>query len=59
MPKDIVSRLEKKIDDLLARQGLLLKENEKLLQACEVYAAERKSCRKQLDAILAKLDQLS
>lgn len=58
MSNDIVSRLEKKIDELLARQDRLIKENKRLTAAHEAYLDERKRCRKELDSILAKLDQL-
>ena len=58
MSNDIVSRLEKKIDELLARQALLVKENEKLSRAHDAYVNDRKRCRKELDSILSKLDQL-
>jgi hypothetical protein len=50
--------LEKKIDELLARQKRLVKENERLSKARQVYLDERKHCRKELDSILSKLDQL-
>jgi outer membrane murein-binding lipoprotein Lpp len=55
---DLVSRLEKKIDELLARQDRLARENKKLVKAQQAYANDRKRCRKELDSILAKLDQL-
>ncbi len=58
MSDNIVTRLEKKIDELLARQDRLVKENEKLISAQQAYIDERKRCRKELDSILAKLDQL-
>ena len=59
MSNDIVSRLEKKIDELLARQERLVKENERLAHAEELYSNERVRCRQELDLILSKLDQLS
>ena len=43
MSDNIVSRLEKKIDELLARQDHLVKENEKLTNAQEAYISERKT----------------
>lgn len=58
MSNDIVSRLEKKIDELLARQNRLTKENERLARVHAAHLAERKHCRKELDSILSKLDQL-
>ena len=58
MSDNIVSRLEKNIDELLARQDRLVKENEKLTIAQQAYINERKRCRQELDSILAKLDQL-
>ena len=58
MSNELVSRLEKKIDELLARQDRLVKENEKLTRAQQAYAGDRKRCRKELDSILSKLDQL-
>lgn len=58
MSNDIVSRLEKKIDELLARQNRLAEENLRLFEAQEAYNSERKHCRKELDNILSKLDQL-
>lgn len=58
MSNDIVSRLEKKIDELLARQDRLLKENEQLSRAQDYCLDERVRCRKELDSILSKLDQL-
>ena len=58
MSNDLVSRLEKKIDELLARQERLVRENEKLSRAQQAYANDRKRCRKELDTILSKLDQL-
>ena len=58
MSNDLVTRLEKKIDELLARQDRLVKENEKLSKAQISFVSERKRCRKELDTILSKLDQL-
>ena len=58
MSNDLVTRLEKKIDELLARQDRLVKENEKLNRAQSAFVIERKRCRKELDSILSKLDQL-
>ena len=58
MSNDLVSRLEKKNDELLARQERLVRENEKLSRAQQAYANDRKRCRKELDTILSKLDQL-
>ena len=58
MSNDIVSQLEKKIDELLARQNRLVKENRSLASAQETHVSERKRCRKELDSILSKLDQL-
>jgi len=55
---DLVSRLEKKIDELLARQDRLVRENEKLVKAQKAYVDDRKRCRKELDSILAKMDRL-
>ena len=58
MSNDLVSRLEKKIDELLARHDRLVKENDKLSRAQQAFIVERKRCRKELDVILSKLDQL-
>ncbi len=58
MSNDLVTRLEKKIDELLARQDRLVKENKKLSEAQRSFVSERKRCRKELDSILSKLDQL-
>ena len=58
MSIDLVTRLEKKIDELLARQDRLVRENEKLVKAQKAYVDDRKRCRKELDSILSKLDQL-
>ena len=58
MSNDLVSRLEKKIDELLARQHRLVRENEKLVKSQQAFVDDRKRCRKELDSILSKLDQL-
>jgi len=55
---DIVARLEKKIDELLARKARLEKENDRLSRIQQAFLDERKHCRKELDSILSKLDQL-
>ncbi|PLX81088.1 MAG: cell division protein ZapB [Desulfuromonas sp.] len=58
MLNDVVSRLEKKIDQLLSRQELLEKENRRLNREQELFHDERRRCREELDSILAKIDQL-
>ena len=58
MSNDIVSQLEKKIDELLARLDRLTRENERLSMAKGAYVDERIRCRKELKSILSKLDQL-
>lgn len=58
MAEDVVSRLEKRIDELLAYQGRLTAENEKLRKAQKNLLNERRRCRRELDSILSKLDHL-
>ncbi len=58
MSDDIVTRLEKKIDELLSRQHRLARENARLSAAHEAFLDERKRCRRELDSILAKLDRI-
>ena len=58
MSNDIVSQLEKKIDELLVRQDRLLKENERLSRSQVAFVDDRARCRKELKTILSKLDQL-
>lgn len=58
MAEDVVSRLEKRIDELLAYQGRLTAENEKLRKVQKNLLNERRRCRRELDSILSKLDHL-
>lgn len=58
MAKDIVSRLENRIDELLAFQTRLRAENEQLKRARKNLLNERKRCRRELDDILSKLEHL-
>lgn len=58
MANDIVSRLEKRIDELLKFQQRLSRENEQLKKSKRALQSERKRCRRELDTILSKLDHL-
>ena len=58
VPEDIVTRLEKKIDELLTRQQNLAEENRQLRRECDLFENDRKRCRDEIDSILAKLDRL-
>jgi len=55
---DIVSRLEKRIDELIVFQARLSAENERLKQAKKALQNDRKRCQRELDSILSKLDHL-
>jgi FtsZ-binding cell division protein ZapB len=55
---DIVSHLEKRIDELISFQGRLSAENERLKQTKKALQNDRKRCQRELDNILSKLDHL-
>jgi len=57
--EDIVTKLEGKIELLLERQQRLLAENERLRRAQKGYLEERRRCRRELDAVLDKVERLS
>ena len=58
MANDIVSRLEKRIDELINFQARLSAENEQLKRTRKHLLSERKRCRRELDNILSKLEHL-
>jgi hypothetical protein len=55
---NIVLRLEKKIDQLLARNQALVEERNRLLAEKKTLADERERFCVELDGVLAKLDRL-
>ena len=58
MANDIVSRLEKRIVELIGFQARLRAENERLRQTKKALQGDRKRCQRELDCILSKLDHL-
>lgn len=58
MANDIVSRLEKRINDLILFQVRLSAENERLKRSNKALQLDRKRCQRELDVILSKLDHL-
>lgn len=58
MANDIVSRLEKRINDLILFQVRLTAENERLKRTSKALQLDRKRCQRDLDIILSKLDHL-
>gem|GEM_PF-5347554 len=59
MDEDVVTRLEERIAELIDCKQRLAVENARLLRAQKAYEADRKRCRRQLDAVLDKVDRLA
>lgn len=57
--EDIVEKLEGRIARLLEHQQQLQAENVRLRRAQKGYLEERRRCRRELDAVLDKVDKLS
>jgi len=57
--EDIISKLESRIALLLEYQQKLAAENARLRRAQKGYMEDRRRCRRELDAVLDKVDRLS
>lgn len=59
MHEDIVAKLESRIRQLLEYQQKLVDENSRLRRAQKGYLEDRRRCRRELDAVLDKVERLS